>query len=46
MKRLDAGLWQCLLPALLLMAVGALISRAWLAPAHLAAWLQLLPLCS
>ena len=34
------------MPALLLLAAGALIFRAWLAPGLRATWLQLLPLCS
>ncbi|WP_162245880.1 MULTISPECIES: hypothetical protein [unclassified Roseateles] len=46
MKRFTVGFWRHGLPALLLLAAGALIFRAWLAPEHLAAWLQILPLCS
>ncbi|MGQ3052967.1 MAG: hypothetical protein ACT6S0_14390 [Roseateles sp.] len=46
MKQRAAGFWRRCLPALLLLAAGALILPAWLAPENLAAWLQLASLCS
>jgi hypothetical protein len=46
MKQHAKVLWQRWLPALLLLLGGALVFRAWLSSEHIAAWLQLLSLCS